>query len=491
MNNKHFISFALILSIFIDVQGQETMTLQPDATQGKDALLHELASEANTNYGNYPQFIANAWTFNDMPAILRSLIHFDLSALPEHAEINSAYLSLYGNLSSESEGHSSTSGSNACLLQKVTSTWDESTVTWNSQPSTSPINQVLLDSSSSAKQDYINIDVSVHIQDMYENPESNYGFMLRLFNESYFRRMNFASSDHANNAVHPKLVINYFAPDTCVTIQPDAEKGKDALLHKLFTEVDNNYGDYPKVIANAWTFNGNDGINQSVIDFDLSNIPDEVEINSAYLSLYGLDTIDGIGHSTISGPNECWLQRITTDWEESTVTWNTRPSTTTDNQVAIYKSSNYTQDYLDIDVSDLVKDMYRKPESSFGFLLKLQTEEKYRRMVFASSDHNNADKHPKLVICYSIISSVSEKQTSKLTFNMYPNPAKHSVTINFKDLYQTSISLQIMNATGQLVESKEKIRSNTEIDLTNYSKGLYFINLTAEGFHASKKLIVE
>jgi hypothetical protein len=57
-------------------------------------------------------------------------------------------------------------------------------------------------------QDYV-MDVTSMVQDMVTNPSSNYGFMLQLINEQYYRCMLFASSDHANANLHPKLEICY------------------------------------------------------------------------------------------------------------------------------------------------------------------------------------------------------------------------------------------------------------------------------------------
>jgi thioredoxin reductase len=491
MTNKHLISFALILSSFINVQAQTTIKIQPDAEQGKDALIHQLPSEANRNFGDYPWYTANAWSFGGEDGIYQCVMDFDLSVIPPGAEITSAYLSLYGLDENEGYPHSTISGSNACWLQRITENWEENTVTWNSRPSTTTENQVAVDSSTYATQNYLNIDVSALVQDMKDNPETSFGFLIKLQVEERYRRMTFASSDNDNIKKHPKLVITYNLTDSCITLQPNADEGKDALLHQLPSESDRNYGDYHWYMANAWSFGGDDGIYQCVMDFDLSAIPVGAEITNAYLSLYGLDENENNLHSTISGSNACWLQRITENWEENTVTWNTRPSTTAENQVAIDSSTYATKNYLNINVSALVQDMKDNPETSFGFLIKLQLEEKYRRMSFVSSDHTNVQKHPKLVICYSIPNTISENIAHTFDFNLFPNPASNSVVVNLNQINKKSATIQIINSTGQLVETRNNVQNNTNIDLTHYAKGLYFINVHSDGFVSSKKLMVE
>ena len=46
--------------------------------------------------------------------------------------------------------------------------------------------------------------------------------------------------------------------------------------------------------------------------------------------------------------------------------------------------------------------MIKTASNNYGFMLKLETEEYYRRMVFASSDNNDSEIHPKLDIYYTI-----------------------------------------------------------------------------------------
>jgi hypothetical protein len=65
-------------------------------------------------------------------------------------------------------------------------------------------------------EDYV-IDVTAMVQGMVTNPSSNYGFMLQLITEQYYRILVFASSDHPNAALHPKLEICYTVSNLTVT----------------------------------------------------------------------------------------------------------------------------------------------------------------------------------------------------------------------------------------------------------------------------------
>lgn len=192
----------------------KTLTLQP-GSEGKDAYINSLFPNAIGGLSN--DFCVMAWTNSSNPVTVRSMIDFDLSAIPQGSTIKSAYLSLYNNPTSvnNSGKHSdyATYGSigadNATYLKRVTSNWDESTISWNTQPTTTSINQVLIPSSTDIHQDYPNIDVTKLIKDIYNNKSTSFGMMLQLRTEAYYRGLIFASGDNADPTKRPKLVINY------------------------------------------------------------------------------------------------------------------------------------------------------------------------------------------------------------------------------------------------------------------------------------------
>jgi PKD repeat protein len=191
------------------------------------------------------------------------------------------------------------------------------------------------------------------------------------------------------------FIANPLFSQEIIVIQPGASEGKDAMVRSLFPYQ--NWGGDESLFAAAWTYDDNFGITRPVFSFDLSIIPDSSEILNANLSLY---YDPECGHEGHSGLNEAYLQRITSSWEENTVNWNNQPNTTTQNQVLLPASSTYNQDYIDIDVTDLVKDMVLDPENSYGFLIRHVNEEQYRSLTFASSDHSVENLHPKLEITY-------------------------------------------------------------------------------------------
>jgi hypothetical protein len=189
---------------------ERTLEYQPDGSTGVDAGVFSCVEcgYSTRNFGNIQEFSAIATT-NGGSSNARALIRFDLSNIPEGAVITSATLSLYYANSPSNGDHRYQWGSNSCKLQRVTSPWDEQTVTWATQPSVSSTNQVILPASTTETQDYPDINVTKLIADIVADQSKNYGMMLRLQTEEIYRQLIFASSDHPDATKRPKLVVKY------------------------------------------------------------------------------------------------------------------------------------------------------------------------------------------------------------------------------------------------------------------------------------------
>ena len=196
----------LLLIIFYQSNAQSTMILQPYGNMGEDVMIWDLAPDSNLV--NEPQFHMAAWTWNSVPGVERSMLDFNLSLLPLNSTIIHADLSLYGNVGS-GISHSILNGSNECKIQRITSLWNPATVTWNAQPSTDTINEVLIPPSTGPYDDYLNIDVTSLIQDLYNNLGVFQGLMIKLNTEVHYRRMIFKSADQTDTTRFPTLIINY------------------------------------------------------------------------------------------------------------------------------------------------------------------------------------------------------------------------------------------------------------------------------------------
>ncbi|MCK9398783.1 MAG: DNRLRE domain-containing protein [Bacteroidales bacterium] len=392
MKKTIFLIGFIMFSFLKNADSQTTVVLQP-GPESKDAQLWTIMP--NNNYGNSPKFVCSGWTHYGEPGVNRSLIDFDLSVIPENAVITDAKLSFYFVcLEPTYFGHT---GNNEAYLQLITETWEEDSVTWNTQPMTTEADQLYLPPSTDPYQDYTDIDVTALIGKLYAEPDDYHGLMLKLLNEYPYNCLLFASSDY-NDTIEfrPKLEITYIEAPTTIVIQPGAE-GKDAQLWSIMP--DNNYGNTPKFVCMGWTHYGVPGVNRALIDFDLSSVPENVQIIDARLSFCFVNLEPTyFGHT---GENEAYLQLVTEPWEEDYVTWNEQPMTTEDCQVFLPPSTDPYQDYTGIDVTALIGKLYAEPGDYHGLMLKLLNEYPYNCLLFASSDYNDTiEFRPKLEITY-------------------------------------------------------------------------------------------
>jgi glucose/arabinose dehydrogenase len=74
---------------------------------------------------------------------------------------------------------------------------------------------------------------------------------------------------------------------------------------------------------------------------------------------------------------------------------------------------------------------------------------------------------------------------------LYPNPAREFVNLNFENLNISEVS--IIDLNGNFINTFENLNNkNLQIDVSNYSSGVYFVKLTnANGQSSYKKLLVK
>jgi len=267
--------------------------------------------------------------------------------------------------------------------------------------------------------------------------------------------------------------------------QPDAETGKDAFIYTL--EPFENLGDHPNFMASAWTNGGEPTVVRCLIDVIPEGFPEGVEIIDARLSLYSYDSPSNGPHSTISGSNATYLQRIVEPWSETEVNWMNQPETTTQNQVTLQASAFSIQDYEDIDITALVQDMMANPDQDHGLLMKLITEDYYRAMVFGSSDNDNPELWPKIEITYEAPLAVDD--LNGIDFRIFPNPCDSWTRVQFQE--EEVGRINVFDQMGKLLDSKGfSGSSEVLLDLSHLADGIYTLQCITENGTGSEKLVV-
>jgi hypothetical protein len=85
-----------------------------------------------------------------------------------------------------------------------------------------------------------------------------------------------------------------------------------------------------------------------------------------------------------------------------------------------------------------------------------------------------------------VYSSIKESKAHSL--KIYPNPSASIFNIESENTIQ---SYQVLDQLGKVVMSKEVNEKHIQVDLTGYSRGLYFVKIVSEGYEVTKKLVME
>lgn len=180
-----------------------------------------------------------------------------------------------------------------------------------------------------------------------------------------------------------------------LTIQPGPIDGKDAVVSYLIPNE--NRGDITTNYISVWTQGGDLNISRSFLSFDLSLISSSFVVDSIKLDLYCNTNITSPtnGHSSVYGFT---IERVLSSWSENLITWNNQPATSTTNLVMVNAPSFNHQDFLNIDVTKLFKDIMDNDNN--GVRLKFNFETTYNIIMIASSDHPDILKRPKLSVYY-------------------------------------------------------------------------------------------
>jgi hypothetical protein len=106
--------------------------------------------------------------------------------------------------------------------------------------------------------------------------------------------------------------------------------------------------------------------------------------------------------SNSNSTNPGLIQMVTGGtWQQTTITWNNAPAATSAGQDTIPQSTSSWNYNVAVDITNMVKQQVANPAINFGYMLKLQTEQCYRAMEFATSECPDSLERPKLVVQYT------------------------------------------------------------------------------------------
>ena len=182
-----------------------------------------------------------------------------------------------------------------------------------------------------------------------------------------------------------------YADNVTKSIQPNAAAGKDAMVNQLSPHGDTNYGtgtyletgcEYGCVI-------------RSFIQFNINSLPSTAVITNAGLSLWYYD------HAEASAADRpLVLYRVTEAWNESTITYNNQPNTSTTVVDTETVPASPTNSFVTWDITNLVKSWVSGTLPNYGVMLNDADYLHENFKLFYSSDWTTASQRPTLNITY-------------------------------------------------------------------------------------------
>lgn len=150
--------------------------------------------------------------------------------------------------------------------------------------------------------------------------------------------------------------------------------------HVLSTASGTNYGSEAKVVTG-----GAGGTYEAYIQFDLTDAPTSSEVIAAYLLLpWERQSDAGTGD----------LRRLTSSWDEGTVTYATKPTNTATNEVSITDAGSSNVGHKAYDITTLYGDIM--DNTNYGFYL--HTDGSTGSHGFQSKDSSEDHRRPLLVV---------------------------------------------------------------------------------------------
>ena len=78
------------------------------------------------------------------------------------------------------------------------------------------------------------------------------------------------------------------------------------------------------------------------------------------------------------------------------------------------------------------------------------------------------------------------------SLNIFPNPARDHITISYEGLNTNNGNLQLVNVTGQVLNTSilNQVNDNIEMNISTYSPGYYMIRISNNNGVSTHKFVI-
>jgi hypothetical protein len=437
---RYYITLITVVFSYSFILAQtDSLVLRPGPSTSKDATVWSVFP--TTNYGNTQEATLTAWTNGGSPSTKRYYVEFDMTSIPPGTVVDSAYLFYYNNPTAPSHGGQH-SGANGFIVKRVTSIWDEASITYANQPSSTNTNQVTVPATTSSNQNF-KIDVTALVQD--QMTFGNNGFFLRLVNESIYRAIVCASSDHTVAAYRPMLKVYY---PGCFDVEAGFEESitNNTVQFTDTTQSNTAYSYY-------WDFG--DGT------FSLLQNPTKTYTSASSYTVC-LTVEDSCGIDTT-----CRVISLCNPGTAA-IYYNVA-GLSVQFQATPIGAQSYWWNFGDGNFSTLQNPLYTY--STGGLYI----------VCLATTDSCGTD-----TTCQEVyISGIGLDENSQKVFAVYPNPAVDVVQIQGE--FQSGVLVQLYSLSGSMILEQEV--KNEILDIAELPSGVYVLKVLLDGIEEVHRLV--
>lgn len=338
----------------------------------------------STNFGT-DTCLRVFYDYGSPTSVTYTYLKADFSGIPSNAVVFDADIYLYALAVDNTGDHLS-------YLQRLTSSWDEDTITYSAAPSATGVNQVRFSDDSSSVLGWQFYDMTAIAKYQVSNPSQNYGFRILQSAQSgtLDKGMIYASKDHSNSALRPYIVLEYYVPESDTIY---FESYADARVRGDSTGT--NYGGDSLLMVN-WTYDTIGRANRTFLYADLSHIPRDYTITIADLNMYALSVDNTAAHAM-------YIEYVNSgSWYEDTITWSNQPTISATYRSSVSSISTSEEGWHKISTVGIAKYAVWLPEKNYGWRMSLQSESgtDNKGVVYASAEHDSTDIRPYLFIEY-------------------------------------------------------------------------------------------
>lgn len=286
-----------------------------------------------------------------------------------------------------------------------------------------------------------------------------------------------------------------FAQLDSVVVKLSPQNNHDAIVSLPFPNGADTASS--SIVTAFWSGNGKTGPWRTYMKVDLSSVPANVIIDSAFIDLYAYSgsQYGNVGNPIFGTDNASSINRVLTSWTKGTISWVNQPAVTSLNQAILPQSGNLVQGFERVDITGIIYDMYNV--SNNGIMLKNINESGvYNSMIFHSGSSADSLKRPKIVIYYHDDNvHVNDNSLTVSDISVSPVPCHNNVSVEISNSNRTDLYIVLVDALGRELytnNSKGSIEHlYLDIDMSAYSSGIYYLNIVASNGAIQRKKIVK